>query len=138
LFGGPQAQVARRSANTTRRLQIEIRREEAGAVGDRHAPGDGTVGPRQFADRLDIDRGFDLVAANRTRIKHAEEPGFVQFAEQRFGDAPGPFDLVGARGNGRRELAGPHHRLGSAQSIHRGTPPVVAQEHCGRSPDPCQ
>jgi hypothetical protein len=60
----------------------------------------------------------------------------MHFAEQRLGDAPSPRNLVGALGNGRREFAS--HFTGSAQIIHRVTPPLVDRDYCGRSLDRCQ
>src|ERR1700694_2101793 len=72
-----------------RPLRLEIGREEADAVGDRGAPADRAVVPRQFPDRRDIGRGLDLVAADRARVERAKEPRLVQLTEQRLRDAAG-------------------------------------------------
>ena len=62
---------------------------------------------RDFPDRLDIGRRFHLVAANRARVQHAEEPGIMQPTEHRLGDAPVALDRVGSSGDRGGEVARP-------------------------------
>ncbi len=87
--------------------------------GDRDAPADRAVGARQFPDRFDIVRGLDLVATDRARIEHAEEPGVVQLVEQRLGNAAQALGLVCGGDDRRRQIAGPQYRVGSAHIVHR-------------------
>jgi hypothetical protein len=121
-----------------RRVEVEIRRKETDAVGDRHAPADRAVGPRQFPDRVNIGRGRDLVAADRARVEHAEEPRGVQFVDQRLWDTPDALGFVRGSGDRRRQLAGPCQRVGSAHIVHRGTPRAHRSRPLRRGPDRCQ
>jgi hypothetical protein len=77
--------------------------------------------PGQLSDRVDIGRGLDLVAADRARIEHAEEPRLVQLTEKRLGDAPATLDLVAAGGDRAGEIAGPRYGAHQVQIIHRAS-----------------
>jgi hypothetical protein len=101
----PGAGRARIAEHRARGHRLEIGREKANAVGDRHAPADRAVGPRQFADRIDVYRRLDLVAADRARVEHAEEPCLVQFLEHRLGQTPAALDRVRLRGDQSGEIA---------------------------------
>ena len=117
----PGACRTRRAKYGARRLRLEIGREEPGAVGDRRAPADRAVGPRQFPDRVDIDRRLDLVAADRAWVKHAEEPRPMQFLDHRRGQSPAALDRVRLRGDQWREIARSGHGARQAQVVHRAS-----------------
>ncbi len=100
----PGAGRARVAEHDARRLRFEVGGEEPDAVGDRHAPADRAVGPRQLSDRLDIGCRLDLVAADRARIEHPEEPRLVQRVEHRLGQPPVALDRVRLRGDQSRQI----------------------------------
>jgi len=60
----------------------------------------------------------DLVAANRARIQHAEEPRLVQPIDERHREPPQAFGPVRGGGDRLRQIARPRQRVGSPYLIH--------------------
>ena len=134
----PGAGRARIAEHLARGVEAEIRREQPDAVGDRHAPADRAVGSGQFPDRQHIVAGLDLVAADRARIEHAKQPGFVQPLEHLLGDPPGALGRVGRGGDHVRQTPRPRHRAGSLHIIHKAPRASSVRRNSGVPDGRCQ
>ncbi len=132
---------ARVAPDLARRGEVHIGRDQPGAVGDRHAPGDRAVGPRQLLDRAYIGAGLDLVAADRARQQHAEEPRLMERVEEARRQPPGRFDRISGGKDRRGEVAGARQRVGwraeRSHVVHRVLP-LFYRGHCGAGSERCQ
>ena len=82
----------------------------------------------QFFERQKISARLNLVAIQALRQQHAEQPGIVQLAQQRLGDAPGPLDGIGGRSQRRRHFAGAGQRIDLGRMVH-ATPVGLLGSH---------
>jgi hypothetical protein len=69
---------------------------------------------------------MDLVAADRARVQHAEQPLLMQPVEQRRREAAAALDLVGGIGDRGGEAAGARNGIGDGDVVHEpGDLPLV-------------
>ncbi len=110
----PGDEAARIGIDRARRLEWNERRYQSRAVGDEHVPADRPVEPRNLGNGVEIDPRLDLIAADRTRQQHAEQPRFVQRRQHRLRNLLRALDLVGHAGDRRPQRAGAGDGIGLA------------------------
>ena len=108
----PGDQAARIAEDRARRLERDVGRDQRRAVADESVPADRAVEAGDLLDRAQVGPGLDLVAADRARQQHAEQPRLVQLAQKRFGDVLRALDLIGRRREGGTQGARACDRIG--------------------------